>query len=151
MPARARWTAVLAATLAFSGAANAWPTPREAVEQFLKFDMAGGRLSAWPFHEYLAVADDYDEPGWDMVEVVESWKTGAIECSDSRTCTVSVTFTYARTASAKDAQVVAHPTGGTAALTFVAVEDKGQWRLKSSNGTPRISVAVYRREHPGQL
>ncbi len=146
-----RFAAFLVATLAFASTANAWSTPRVAVERFLKFEMAGGRLSAWPFHKYLAVADDYDEPGWDMVEVVESWRIGAIQCSDNRTCRVSVTFAYARTASAKDSQIVAHPTGGTAAVAFVAVEDKGQWLLESSNGTPRISVTVYRREHPGQL
>ncbi len=146
-----RSTALLVATLAFSSTACAWSSPREAVEQFLKFEMAGGRMSAWPFQKYLAVADDYDEPGWDMVEVVESWRIGLIQCGNNRTCTVGVTFTYARTASAKGAQIVPHPSGGAAAVSFVAVEDKGQWLLKSSNGTPRISTAVYKREHPGQL
>jgi len=131
-------------TLAALGAAlsaQAAPTPQAAVEQFLRFELDGGRLQPWPFQKYLAVAAGYEEPGWDQVHLVEAWKAGEPRCAANR-CKVTVSFTYAPTAKMGAEQVVPHPDGGTEQVDYVAVQKDGQWLLESSNGIPRVSAAV---------
>jgi hypothetical protein len=143
-------TALILAAAVMTPIAHAWSSPREAIEQFLRFDTAGGRMSAWPFQKYLAVPDDYDEPGWDMVDVVKSWRIESLRCDDHR-CSAHVSFVHAPTAAAKDDQIASHPDGGVDAVEFVAVRVAGEWLLESSNGMPRISLDVYRRKHHGAL
>lgn len=131
----------LAALGAALSAQAAAPTPQAAVEQFLKFELEGGRLQSWPFQHYLAVAPGYDEPGWDQVHVVESWKAGPARCEAGR-CKVTVSFSYTATEKLGAEQVIPHPGGGTEQVEYVAVERGGQWLLESSNGAPRIARAT---------
>jgi hypothetical protein len=134
-----RRTAACLAVGCLSQAAHAWPTAREAVEQFLAFELGGGRLRAWPFQQYFAVPADYDEPGWDAVSVVRSHKMKPLQCKPSR-CTAEVSFTYA--------PLSARPTGGREVVRYVAVQVDGEWLIEP-NGNPRISEAEYIRRFPG--
>lgn len=145
-PARAAFACFL---LAFTSAVHAWPSPREAVEHFLQFELDGGRLAAWPFDKYLAVPKDYEEPGWDEVHVVQSWKIESLRCSDRR-CSVHVIFAYVPTVKLGGAQVVPHPDGGTETVDFVAKQVAGSWLLESPMGAPRISLPTFKRDHLGR-
>lgn len=135
-------TTLAALCVAFS--AHAAPTPEAALQQFLQFELDGGRLQAWPYQRYLAVPAGYEEPGWDTVHVVQGYQAGAPRCAAAR-CTLTVTFAYAPTASLGAEQVVAHPEGGSEQVEYVAVQQDGQWLLASSNGTPRVSLAVLKK------
>ena len=84
-----------------------------------------------------------------MVHVVKSWRIGSLQCSQRR-CSAHVSFTYAPTATATDDQIVSHATGGVESVEFVAVQVAGEWLLESSNGTPMVSLDVYRRGHRGK-
>jgi hypothetical protein len=130
--------------LCLSPLAHAWPTPQAAVEEFLKFEQDGGRLQAWPHANYLAVAANYEEPGWDEIHVIKSYQVGAPRCEGER-CKVSVAFVYEPTAALGLQQVVARPNGGTESLDYVAVQKGGTWLLESSNGAPRVTPAAIKR------
>jgi hypothetical protein len=122
-----------------AASAHAWPTAQEAIDRFLAFELAGGRLRSWPFHQFLAVPEDYDEPGWDAVSVVRSHSVGPMQC-EAAGCSVDVTFTYACMES--------RPQGGSEVVRYVAVQAGGSWLLESSNGHPRIAESEYTRRFP---
>jgi hypothetical protein len=125
--------------------AFAWPSPQQAVERFLDFELAGGRLQAWDFHRYLAVGPDYDEPGWDQVHVVERHRVSAVRCETTARCVADVEFTYAGGASPTR---IAHPAGTTEVVRYVAVHAGGEWLLASTDGAPRVDGNAFRRLVP---
>jgi hypothetical protein len=130
--------------------ANAWDTPRKAIDEFLKFELGGGRLQSWPFTKYLAVPPDYDEPGWDEVELIEEAKVLPLSCSETR-CQAPVEFTFTATRGKSLQQVTEHPNGGKQTLTYVVVKRKGQWLIENSNGLPRVSYKAYKKLYPNGL
>lgn len=137
-------------TLTLSGAAQAWPTPRAAIEEFLKFELAGGRLDAWDFAKYLAVDPGYDEPGWDMVHLVRSGVVKSVRCEKTE-CTGEVLFTFEPTTGFKNAQVAPHPRGGNELVSYRLVFRAGQWLLAASQGMPKVSLAGFKRRAGGEL
>jgi hypothetical protein len=139
---------VLAALAA--SAAYAWPTPQQAINEFLKFELAGGRLAAWPLGKYLAVGSDYEESGWDVVHLVQDAKVKSLACAQAR-CVAEVQFSYVPTATLRAEQLVAHPTGGTETVRYVVVQVGQAWLLESANGIPRLALAEYKRRFPDGL
>jgi hypothetical protein len=124
--------------------ALAWPSPREAIEEFLKFELAGGRLQSWQFKRYLAVDDDHDEPGWDVVHVVEGAKVLSLACGP-RKCTAKVEFTYAPTESFTSPGILPHPKGGSETIEYTIVRAGGEWLLQSTRDCPRVSYLELKR------
>ncbi len=136
------WILIISSSLFASSRAFAWRTPDEALSQFLAFELAGGRLGPWDFNKYLAVAKNYDEPGWDSVILVTSYKATPMSCKRG-VCASLVTFVLAPTAAISDQQVMSNPGGGTETLEFVAVKGAKGWLLKPNGGYPHILQATY--------
>lgn len=133
----APWFVLLA--LAAPAQALAWASPREAVEQFLAFELDGGRLQSWPAKRFFAVDSGFDEPGWERVHVVESHEVQQTDCSADR-CTVRVNFNYVPTRQIKMPRFHSHPAGGSEVVELVAVRVSGQWRLQPLRDSPRVQV-----------
>ena len=72
---------ILAALCAAISAHAAEATPQAALDQFLKFELDGGRLH------------NDTEGYYEQVHLVDSWKTDAVNCEGAR-CKATVTFTY---------------------------------------------------------
>lgn len=134
--------AIALATLSLN--ALAWPSPREAIEEFLKFELAGGRLQAWQFKRYLAVEDDYDEPGWDVVHVIQRAEVLSLACGPSK-CTAKVEFTYAPTESFTSLGIVPHAKGGSETIEYTIVRAGREWLLQSSVDCPHVSYLELKR------
>lgn len=128
----------------------AWQSPRQAIEEFLEFELAGGRTVSWQFDKYLAVGSDYDEPGWDELELIQDARVLSLVCAKQR-CTVEVEFTFAPTERLKLTQITQHPKGGNQVVKYKIIKTKGQWLLKAANGAPRISHAAFKRLYPDGL
>ena len=126
--------------------ANAWDTPHKALDEFLQFELEGGRLVSWPFAKYLAVGPDYDEPGWDEVELIQDAKVLPLTCNKTR-CKAPVEFTLTATAGMNLRQVTPHPNGGKTTVTYVIVQRNGHWLLESSNGRPRVFCADFKQRY----
>jgi len=142
-------TTFLALCLVACNPAFAWHSPKEAIEHFLSFELNGGRLSStnWKAYteKYIAAPPDYDEPGWDQVAVVTSWKTSNPRCTSQNRCTVEVRFTLLPTAELNDPSVIAHPAGGTETLTYKIVRHRKDWRIEPEMPAPRILDTHYRK------
>lgn len=140
----------LIAALVLSASAHAWETPQQAVSEFLKFELGGGRLQAWPIEKYLSVGPDYDEPGWDLVHLIQEAAVLTTSCAKD-TCATKVKFLFVPTAPLKLNQVVSHPDGGSEVIEYTTVRKDGSWFLKSSNGIPKVSYAEFQRRFPNGL
>ena len=140
---------MLLAGLFASGSALAWETPQLALSEFLKFELSGGRTSAWPLTEYLAVEKGYDEPGWDMVSLIRRHQVLALRCSGER-CTAKVQFEFQPTKRLKSEQLLPHPEGGREVVEYPLVRVNGEWLLADTKGTPRVSYTAYIRRSPNR-
>lgn len=142
-------TPLLVLCLATCNLALAWNSPQQAIERFLSFELNGGRLTSanWKTYteKYIAAPPDYDEPGWDQVTVVTSWKASNPRCTSKSRCTIEIRFTLLPTAELNDPGVTAHPDGGTEMLTYKLVEHKKDWRIKPEMSAPRILDTSYRK------
>jgi hypothetical protein len=135
-------TTILA--LLLSTQAFAWQTPHQAIDEFLQFELSGGRLQSWQFNRYLAVGEDYDEPGWDGVHVIEKAKLISLACSESR-CIARVQFNYVPTKAFKSPNVIPHPDGGSEILEYTVVHSGNEWLLQSSGDYPRVAYTELKR------
>lgn len=125
--------------LLFTAVANAWETPREAVDEFLKFELDGGRLQSWPFDKYLDVVAEYDEPGWDSVHVIRKAEVVEFGCSSER-CTARVRFDFEPTSTFTSERALPHPDGGSETVEFGVTHSGNEWRLESSGDYPRVKL-----------
>lgn len=137
---------VLIAALLCCMPAYAWPSPRQAIEQFLQFELAGGRLKSWPFRKYLDVDAEYDESGWDMIHVVRGYKVKSIRCR-RETCRAKVVFSYPAAPLASE-RIHPQPVAGTETVVYTVIKADGSWLLAGSEGPPRVSQAEFERRFP---
>lgn len=126
--------------------AFAWDTPREAVTKFVEFDFNGGRLSSdnWDKYteKYLHASDDYEEPGWDTVVVVDKFSVGQPVCASDK-CSVVVIYQLHPTRSLRG-PVVPHKNGGSDSLKFTVKNRNGVWKIEPDNlDYPRVSYQKY--------
>ncbi|WP_434136788.1 hypothetical protein JQR88_23460 (plasmid) [Pseudomonas luteola] len=128
----------------FASTAHAWPTPQAAVDQYLQFELSGGRLQSWNYSMYLADSVDYDEPGWDMVHVIRTAHVQDMNCSNSR-CTANVLFTFVPTRNLALDNIVPHPDGGSEVILYTAVRTNGEWLLEPGGDYPRVAYAELKR------
>ena len=112
----------------FAMRAQAWPTASEAIDRFLRFETAGGRMQAWPMHRYLAPDVGEDESGWDTVSVVRSWHVDKMTCEPHR-CIAEVRFVFDEVPAQLRGQVLAHAAGSSQLVSYSVRESGGQWML----------------------
>lgn len=117
---------ILAALCAAFSAQAAETTPQAALDQFLKFELDGGRLH------------NDTEGYYEQVHLVDGWKTDAVKCDGAR-CKATVTFTYTPTSGLDMEQAVPHPKGGTAQVEYVVLQNGGQWQVEAGKDTPHVS------------
>jgi hypothetical protein len=115
---------LLAAFFAATTAHAAEATPQAAVDQFLKFELEGGRLHA--------------ESGFEQVHLVEAWQAEAPRCAGAR-CKVTIRFTYSPTAALGMEQAVPHPDGGSGQVEYTVQQQGGQWQLDAGKEIPHVS------------
>ncbi len=136
---------ILVGALLFAQAASAWNTPMDAIQHFLKFELDGGRLKSWTFGKYLAVRDgEYDEPGWDVVALIESYKIQNLSCS-GESCTARVSFQFVPTKTLTFKDIFSHPDGGTEIVEYKIVQSNSQWLLEPSDASPKVYLSTYKR------
>ncbi len=116
----------LAALCAAFTAHAAETTPQAALDQFLQFELDGGRLK------------NDTEGYYEQVHLVDASKTEALNCEGAR-CKAIVTFTYTPTASLDMEQAVPHPKGGTSQVEYVLLQKGGQWQVETGKDTPHVS------------
>lgn len=124
----------------------AWASPEIAINEFLKYELDGGRLGGhdWKTYlsKYIAAPANYDEPGFDMVTVVKSYKIGPIQCKNDQ-CSTVVTFELTKIQNNSNPPVFLHPHGGYETLEIYPVKISGDWRIKPIIGNPHISESTY--------
>jgi hypothetical protein len=116
----------LAALCAAFTAHAAESTPQAALDQFLKFELDGGRLH------------NDTEGYYEQVHLVDASKTEALTCDGTR-CKAIVTYTYAPTAGLDMEQAVPHPKGGSAQVEYIVQQKGGQWQVETGKDTPHVS------------
>jgi hypothetical protein len=133
------------------GAANvyAWETPKEALEQYLQFELNGGRLSSDSFADYQNKythfpSDDYEEGGWDSVIVVSDVTIDQINC-EANSCRAGLTFTRVPTDDLSGPRVVEEELDGPDSIEVVVENRAGDWRIQPIDNYPRISLETYER------
>ena len=138
---------IFTAFLCFSVSVSAWETPREAISEFLKFELGGGRLSSdgWKIYisKYIDAPEGYMEPGWDMVTVATEYKIKTVECSSPTTCIATVDFTLYPTENLKSPHVIEHKRGGKEQLKYELINKNKGWLIQPSMGAPIISLETY--------
>lgn len=115
----------LAALCAAFSAHAAESTPQAALDQFLKFELDGGRLR------------NDTEGYYEQVHLIDAWKTDALNCEGAR-CKAIVTYTYAPTATLDMEQAVPHPKGGNSQVEYVVLQKGGQWEVETGKDTPHV-------------
>lgn len=127
--------------------AYAWDSPAQAVSEFLKFELNGGRLTGERWREYtskyIAAPAGYDEPGWDEATVVRSAKVGSLSCVSEARCSAHVTFVLYPTKDLRSPSVVPHKKGGNMVKQYTTVRSEGSWLLEPSFGSPIVSIEAY--------
>lgn len=134
--------------LAISSAAVAWQTPQQAIDNYINFELNGGRLSSENYSEYenkyAHIPQDYEEGGWDSVIVVDSYSIGEPICKGKR-CTSIVTFTLHPTEDLEGPPVVDNETGGIKKVKYTVLNKNGDWRIKPTGDYPIISLETYQK------
>lgn len=148
-------TPVFLSLLLLSSQAQAWETPSQAIAEFLKFELNGGRLTGEHWQEYttqyVAAPAGYDEPGWDEATVVASAKVTGIRCAAQAKCSAQVRFVLHPTKNLGDTSVVPHEKGGNMLKKYLVVKTEGTWRIEPSFGAPIISIDAYNKHRAKQL
>ena len=140
---------LLALLLAMASAphAYAWDSPAQAISEFLKFELKGGRLTGERWREYtskyIAAPADYDEPGWDEVTVIRSAKVGSLSCVSEARCSANVWFILYPTKDLRGPSFVPHKRGGNMKKHYTAVKSDGSWLIEPSFGSPIVSIEAY--------
>lgn len=123
----------------------AWLSPQEAIEQFLAFEVNGGRLTGdnWKTYttKYLAASANYDEPGWDEVTIVKSWVVSKVACPSELRCIADVKFVLVPTVGFNDSNLALHRNGGEEILRFNLVKNTRGWFI-----APQMNSPVFRRQ-----
>lgn len=129
--------------------ASAWDSPHEAIDQFLIYELYGGRLTGWSWKtyttKYITAPANYEEPGWDEVTIVKSWKISGPVCSSKSRCTVRVIFSLLPTSGLNDPNVVPHDNGGEEVLSFNLERNRRGWFVAPEIQSPRVLETTYRR------
>jgi hypothetical protein len=124
--------------------AQAWPTPKRAIDEWLSFELSGGRLQGWVFSRYFNAPANYDEPGWDMVHAVRSAKAENMQCA-SQSCTAKLVFVYEPTKPLKAEALFEHPTGGSEAISVKLTKVQNEWLLEPITHAPCVAVNELKR------
>ncbi|HEY1059266.1 MAG TPA: hypothetical protein VGE55_11110 [Limnobacter sp.] len=140
------WTAICILTGLMSTQAFAWDSPKTAVEEFVKLDLLGGRLSSeqWSTYidQYVYAPKEYDEPGWDMATIVTAYRIGKPAC-ENNLCRVKVKYTLFPTKNLHDTSIARHERGGRETLEFRVRNTAGNWKIEPQGEHPRISIETY--------
>lgn len=138
---------IFASTLSLLAcSALAWPTPEVALDEFIAFELNGGRLNSDNYDDYAGkyahLAEDHEEAGWDSVIVVKNSEVQNLECSADR-CTANVLFELHPTADLAGPPYIEHDKGGTETFQYVLENRDGDWRVVAPDDYPRISISTY--------
>ena len=125
--------------------AHAWPTPKQAIDKWLTFELSGGRLQSWTFSRYFNAPANYDEPGWDMVHAVHSAKVENMQCA-SRSCTATLVFVYEPTKQLKAEALFEHSTGDTEAIPVKITKVQNEWLLEPIAHAPCVAADELKRQ-----
>jgi hypothetical protein len=142
-------SALLAIAITACSSAFGWQTPREAIDQFLAYELDGGRLIGWNWHtyttKYIAAPLNYEEPGWDEITLVKSWAVSPPVCSSKNSCIAQIRLSLAPTVGLNDPNVVPHYAGGEEVLSFNLVRNRRGWFVAPEMPSPRVLEATYLR------
>jgi hypothetical protein len=131
---------VYASALALGQGTEKYPaTPAEVVRQYCEFDFKIGRISSENFEKQPPVTTWDEEPGWDGVEVVSSFKIVSSNQSEDRAVVtikwqVLGEFSGEKVTAGQKEEVVEYQ------LKLVG----GLWKIDSPVLSPHVSVATLR-------
>jgi hypothetical protein len=125
-----------------------------ALKALIEFDLSGGRLSSLNWDTYTKelmtdVPEGYDEPGWDMVTLVDSYRVTQKEC-EKDICTYEVTYNLYPTINLSSYMVIEHPTGGVKKIKYTVIKRKNLWKVKAPQSaaetvSPHISFETFQK------
>ena len=124
--------------------AAAWESPQAAIDGFLAYELAGGRLqtdnAGLARHAYLG--EEYESIGADSISVTNRHTVGQVRCQRDR-CTVSVRYWLPAASNYDGLPVDNGPRPRQQEVQYVLRQDDGQWRVDadSLSDTPYVSEA----------
>ena len=111
--------------------AQAWDTPQQAVEAFVRWEVAGGRLSSDSegTEKHVHLEPDYGGIGADTVLVSDAFRIGKLRCKGDR-CQVTVEWNLPANTGGYEA-IGNGKRARTERVTYAVLTIDGDWRIDS--------------------
>lgn len=142
-------TVLILAAGVVAGTAQAWNTPRQALTNYLQFELSGGRFEdpeRFKRYFYLSGSPWNNTSG---AELVESYRIDFIRCPSTMRCTAKVTFKLLPTAGFTEDfyHHVHNPKGGRDSVRYTLHKGKEGWKLKEEGHVfeyiPRVTLTTF--------
>lgn len=123
--------------------ASAWETPLQAVEQFVAWELGGGRLhsDAEGMQQHLHLEPDYEGIGADTVLLSSGHRLGKPRCHGS-SCTVVVNYQLPALTGEEELPLGNGPRARNERVSYRILAVDGDWRIDSGSltDTPIINA-----------
>lgn len=130
--------------------AHAWKSPQQAVDEFLKFELEGGRMQ-WPYagEKYLISPPADESVGKKTVALVKEYKIMSFICQGVF-CEVKVKFWFASNKAIKNGThpVESHADGDNKLVAYRVHRVNNSWLVENDLGTPLVYEDVLKRATP---
>lgn len=132
---------LLAFTLALASQyAHAWKSPQKAVDEFLKFELEGGRMQ-WPYpgEKYLISPPANETTGKKTIALVKDYKIISFVCQ-GKFCEVHVRFSFIPNKTTKSGAqpLEVHAEGDSKMVTYRVHRLENSWLIENNLDTPMV-------------
>lgn len=131
--------------------AHAWKSPQQAVDEFLKFELDGGRMQPnYAGEKYLISPPAEEVNGKKSTEktiaLVKEYKVMAFLCA-GKACTVKVKFWFAPSKAIKNGTqtIEAHAEGDSRLVSYTVRRIDNSWLIENDLGIPLVSEDTFKR------
>jgi hypothetical protein len=124
---------VLCAAL-FPATAFAWPTPEQALDAFVRFELSGGRLETDPdtLAPLVHAPADYETIGADTISVASTHRIGKLRCSTG-SCIAEVAYVLPPAARYGDIPLYNGARQRTEKVRYRLLNRDGDWRVDAGS------------------
>jgi hypothetical protein len=127
--------------------AHAWKSPQQALEEFLKFELEGGRIQSPYSAEKYLISPPADEPtGKRTIALVKDHRVMSFFCHGKQ-CDVKVKFSFVPTKNTKSGTqpLEQHTEGDSKLVDYVVRRVNNSWLVEGTLGTPFVSEDTFKR------
>ncbi len=122
--------------------AHAWKSPQKAVDEFLKFELEGGRMqSPYAGEKYLVSPPTNEAAGKKTIALVKEYKIMSFNCK-GKDCEVRVKFWFTPNKNAKNGSqpLEQHVEGDSTLITYTVHRmENNSWLVENDLGTPMVA------------